>query len=276
MRQGTLWVRSESASGGQGGGRVPRYLVNPEHDKKRHLRLELVHKLTVIDPLRQGWHLLYLNSRFPRPAGRGETDMESFLETIRNPDVAYLFLMLAILGIGVEILTPGVGVPSVLGTFFGILAFLALVALPVNPLGIVLILLSLAFFVAEAIRRPRGLFILIGMASLAIGSFFLYHNGLHPSYLAIALITVAMTIILVYVSNRVVVTMRKRAVTGREELIGKTVRVRTPLRPQGTVSLEGEIWTAILDQGTAQPGETVTVTGLKGLTLYVTKKEGGS
>jgi membrane-bound serine protease (ClpP class) len=197
--------------------------------------------------------------------------MQSFLDAIRTPDVAYLFLMLAILGIGVEILTPGVGVPSMIGAFFGILAFLAIVTLPVNPVGIALILLSLAFFVAEAIRRPRGLFIILGMILLVIGSLILYHNPLHPSYAAIILMTVIMTVILVYVSNHVILALRKRAVTGREELPGKVVSVLSPLRPRGTVSLEGEIWSAILDEGNAQKGEKVVIKGLNGLTLLVAK-----
>jgi membrane-bound serine protease (ClpP class) len=203
--------------------------------------------------------------------------VQNFLDAIRTPDVAYLFLMLAILGIGVEILTPGVGLPSIIGTFFGILAFLAIVALPVNPMGIALILLSLAFFVAEAIRRPRGLFIILGMVLLLIGSFILYHSPLHPSYAAIILMTFIMTVILVYVSNHVVVALRKRVVTGREDLPGKVVSVLSPLRPKGTVLLEGEIWSAILEEGNAQKGEKVVVTGLNGLTLLVAKTttEGG-
>ncbi len=65
---------------------------------------------------------------------------------------------------------------------------------------------------------------------------------------------------------------RRQATTGREELLGKTAIVRTALKPEGTVFHEGEIWTAVLDKGRAEPGEEVLITKFKGLKLFVTKE----
>jgi membrane protein implicated in regulation of membrane protease activity len=48
--------------------------------------------------------------------------------------------------------------------------------------------------------------------------------------------------------------------------------VKLVLNPRGTVSVHGELWEAILDEGRADPGEEVTVTDVKGLKLRVTKK----
>ncbi len=58
-----------------------------------------------------------------------------------------------------------------------------------------------------------------------------------------------------------------------ERAIGKTAVVKVALKPEGTVLYEGELWTAILDQGEADPGEEVVITGIKGLKLYVAKKK---
>ncbi len=201
--------------------------------------------------------------------------MQGFLDAIRTPDVAYLLLLMMILGIGIEILTPGIGITSLVGIISGIFAFLSLEALPVNPWGIVLILLSLAFFVLEAIRRPRGLLVVAGMASFLVGSLFLFHGGVHASYALIVPTTVIITPILVLISQRVVVAQRKKAITGREELKGKVVVVNTILQPQGTVKLEGEIWSAILKEGEAKPGEEVVIDRVEGLKLYVSKREKG-
>ncbi len=66
---------------------------------------------------------------------------------------------------------------------------------------------------------------------------------------------------------------RRQATTGRDELPGKTAIVRTALKPEGTVFHEGEIWTAVLDKGRAEPGEEVLITKVEGLKLYVTKKQ---
>ena len=65
---------------------------------------------------------------------------------------------------------------------------------------------------------------------------------------------------------------RTQALAGREDLIGKTAEVMTVMKPKGVVFIQGERWTAILDEGRAQPGEEVIITKVDGLKLWVTKK----
>lgn len=72
---------------------------------------------------------------------------------------------------------------------------------------------------------------------------------------------------------RVVRTHLKQPTTGREELRGKVATVKAVLKPEGQVFYKGELWTAILDQGEAQPGEEVIITKTEGLKLHVTRKE---
>ena len=91
----------------------------------------------------------------------------------------------------------------------------------------------------------------------------------------IILVAVCFAAFLAFVINRVVAAHRRQATTGREELPGKIAVVRTALNPKGTVLHEGEIWTAILDQGRAEPKEEVIIERFDGLKLYVTKKEKG-
>ncbi len=64
----------------------------------------------------------------------------------------------------------------------------------------------------------------------------------------------------------------RRSVTGREGLVGQTAIAKTPLSPRGTVFLEGENWTAVLEEGRVEPGEEVVVTGVNNLVLSVVKK----
>jgi membrane-bound serine protease (ClpP class) len=65
---------------------------------------------------------------------------------------------------------------------------------------------------------------------------------------------------------------RNRVSAGREDLIGQTALVETALSPRGTVMVEGEYWTAVLDNGTAEPGEEVKISRVEGLKLYVTRQ----
>ncbi len=66
---------------------------------------------------------------------------------------------------------------------------------------------------------------------------------------------------------------RQQATAGREELIGKTAEAKTVMEPKGTVFIQGERWTAILDKGRVEPGEEVIITKVEGLKLRVTKKD---
>ena len=65
---------------------------------------------------------------------------------------------------------------------------------------------------------------------------------------------------------------RNRIAAGKEELVGRTAEVETPLEPRGIVFVDGERWTAIMEQGTAEPEEEVIITRVEGLRLIVNKK----
>ena len=64
---------------------------------------------------------------------------------------------------------------------------------------------------------------------------------------------------------------RNRVAAGREDLIGKTAEVKVALKPKGVVFVEGERWTAELDEGQAKLGEEVLISRVEGLKLWVTK-----
>ena len=66
---------------------------------------------------------------------------------------------------------------------------------------------------------------------------------------------------------------RREILAGREELIGKTAEVKTVMNPKGTVLIQGELWTAILEAGRAVPGDEVVITKVDHLRLSVTKSE---
>ena len=200
--------------------------------------------------------------------------IEGFLYAITDPNIAYILLSLAILGITVEIFNPGLIFPGIFGAISGLMAFYSLGMLPVNYAGILLMVLAFGLFVAEAFTPTFGLLTAGGITSLVIGSLILFKGGplFQVNIGLIIVVAVCFAAFLAFVINRVVVAHRRQATTGREELLGKTATVRTALNPEGTVLHEGEIWTAILDQGRAEPREEVIIKRFDGLKLYVTKK----
>jgi membrane-bound ClpP family serine protease len=76
----------------------------------------------------------------------------------------------------------------------------------------------------------------------------------------------------VFVIYAIVKGQRRKLSVGVEEMIGKEAVVQTTLNPKGTVLAEGELWTAIAEDSTIEPGEEVIITKVEGLKLWVTKK----
>ena len=88
----------------------------------------------------------------------------------------------------------------------------------------------------------------------------------------IVIIAIIAIVLIVFIVNRAIRAHRLQASAGKEELIGKSALVDTALEPKGVVFIQGERWTATLDQGRVEPGEEVIVTKVDGLKMRVTKK----
>jgi len=200
--------------------------------------------------------------------------IEDFLYTLADPNIAYILLSLAMLGLMVEISNPGLIFPGVVGGICLLLAFYSLGMLPVNYAGVLLIVLAFGLFIGEVLTTTFGLFTAGGVTSLIIGSLILFKGGplfqIDPWLIA----TVAIFVggLFAFIISRVIRAHRRQASTGREELIGKTAVVKVALEPEGTVFLKGERWTAVSETGRVEPEETVIITRVDGLKLHVTKK----
>ncbi len=204
--------------------------------------------------------------------------IEGFLYAIADPNIAYLLLSVATLGIMVEIFNPGLIFPGVVGGVSLLLAFYSLGVLPVNYAGILLIVLAIGLFVGEVLTTTFGIFTVGGVVALVIGSLILF-QGASPVFRVdpwlIATVTIIITGALSFVIHRAVSIHRRQAKTGREELIGKTAAVKIALNPEGTVFYKGERWNAVSEEGEIKPGEEVIISRVDGLVLYVNKKQPG-
>jgi membrane-bound serine protease (ClpP class) len=201
--------------------------------------------------------------------------VEKFLYTIADPNIAYVLMSLAMLGIMAEIFNPGLIFPGIIGGICLLMAFYSLGVLPVNYAGILFIVLAFGLFIGEVLTTSFGLFTVGGVVSLVIGSLLLF-QGAPPLFRVdpwlIATVTIIISSALAFIIHRAISIHRKQATTGREELLGKKAVVRVALTPAGTVFYKGERWSAILESGEAKPGEEVIIDRVDGLTLYVKKK----
>ncbi|MFH1032093.1 MAG: nodulation protein NfeD [Chloroflexota bacterium] len=200
---------------------------------------------------------------------------EDFLNVIGDPTIAYLLLGIAMLGIMVEIYSPGLIFLGVIGGICLFLGLYSLGVLPVNWAGVLLIVLAFGLFIAELFTPGFGLLASGGIISLILGSLILFKGGplfrVNPWLVAVTVIIIAG--FLFFVGNRVIQAHRRQATTGREELVGKTATVKAALQPEGMVLFKGELWDAVSNTGNVEPGEEVIINKVEGLKLYVTKKQ---
>jgi membrane-bound serine protease (ClpP class) len=201
--------------------------------------------------------------------------IERLLFTLSNPNIAYLLMSLAIIGIFVELTNPGAIFPGVFG---GISLFLALYSLgTLEAYWAALLLIALAFglIIAEVFVASHGLLGAGGVASMIAGSILLFSGSpafsIHPGL--IAGVAIFLTGFFIFAFRAVIRTHHQPQTWGSEGMVGQTAVVRTPLNPRGTVAGLGELWEATIDQGSAEPGEEVVITEVRGLKLTVTKKE---
>ena len=202
------------------------------------------------------------------------TSVESFLHVISDPNVAYILLALALLGIAVEFANPGAILPGVVG---GIALFLSLYSLGIlgaSWAGVLLMFLAFAMLVAEAFVPSHGLLAAGGVASMLMGSFLLFSGTVFTvNRWLVWGMALGLGAFFFFVISQVVRTHRQPQQTGREGMAGMTAVAKTPLNPRGTVLAHGELWEAISLEGPIQEGEEVVIQRLEGLKLWVTRKK---
>lgn len=202
--------------------------------------------------------------------------IEKFLQTISNPNVAYILFTLASIGLITEISNAGMVFPGVVGGISLFLAFYSLGVLNAYWGGLALILLAIGLFIAEYFTASFGLLTTGGVVSLVMGSLILFSHspGVEVNRGLIAGVTTATTAFCIFVIGAIIRGQRRRKATGAEGMIGRTAIAKTPLDPTGTVQSEGELWTAITESDKIAPGEEVVISKVETLKLWVTRKSG--
>ena len=221
---------------------------------------------------------IVLETKDSRVQENGMSFIERFLHAISDPNIAYILLSVGSLGIILELYNPGSIFPGVAGAISLLMAFYSLSVLNAYWAGILLIVLAFALFVAEVFTANFGLLTAGGIASLVTGSLLLFSGGpsmfgLDIDWWLIVVVVIGIVAFFTFVIQAVVRTQRQKQPTAADGLIGMEAEVKTTLNPKGTVSIHGELWEAIVDDGEVGPGEEVIVTEVKGLRLRVSKKK---
>ena len=102
---------------------------------------------------------------------------EKLLNIISDPDIAYILLMLGLLGLLFELFNPGIIFPGIIGFISLVLAFYALNTLPVNYAGLALIVFGVILLLLEIKVVSHGMLAIGGIVALLTGSLMLIRPG---------------------------------------------------------------------------------------------------
>jgi membrane-bound serine protease (ClpP class) len=201
------------------------------------------------------------------------TKVERIRNAISNPNVAYVLMMLGMLGIFFELSNPGVILPGVIGTISLLLALFAFQTLPVNYAGVLLILLALVLLIAEINVVSYGMLTVGGLVAMVLGSLLLFDSP--EPWLRLSWKVILMTVLVaagffVLIVRKAVTAQRRPQTTGREGLIGEEGTALSSIDPEGKVFIHGEYWDAHSDAAIAA-GDRVMIEAVEGMQLKVRK-----
>lgn len=193
------------------------------------------------------------------------------LAIITNPSVALILMMIGIYGLIFEFANPGFVLPGVAGGICLLLALFALQLLPINYAGLGLIVLGLAFIVAEAFLPSFGALGIGGTLALVIGTVMLIEPEAQgygvalPFVIALGLTSALIVFAIVAMAVK---ARKRRVVSGAESIVGASGVVLEDMQSQGWARVQGESWRVVSNTPLAR-GQKVRVTGIDGLTLSV-------
>lgn len=194
-----------------------------------------------------------------------------FLSFLTNPNIAYILMLIAIYGLFFELSNPGLILPGVAGIIALFLVLYAFQLMPINYVGLSLVLIGIGFMVLEVLISSFGMIGFGGVIAFIIGSVMLFNDNESGYYLTWPLILIMSIISISFffmLLSLAVKSHKKAIVTGKEGLIGSKGVVLNVMNEQIVVRVLGEIWEARSSQ-MLDRGQKIRVAQVNGLILWV-------
>ncbi len=198
-----------------------------------------------------------------------------FLQTITNPNIAYILMLVGIYGLIFEFSSPGAILPGTVGAISLLLALFAFQVLPINYAGLALIALGVALMVAEAFQPSFGVLGIGGVISFATGSVILIDTDLPGYGIDIGIIagfTVSTVAFFLIALGMVFRNRRNPIISGHEQMIGAGCVAVEDFEQKGRVRVHSEIWQASSEKP-MKKGQHGEVEDIEGLVVKVKAKD---
>ncbi len=210
--------------------------------------------------------------------------VQSFLHTLDDPNIAFILLVLGVLLVAVEFFHPTL-LMGLAGALCLALSFYGSGSLPLNVLGVVLVVLGIGMIVLEPNLPSHGVLTIGGIFVFVVGAVAFYGSpGPFRPTVSVAWPIIGVTAAAAAAYGLILVgsLMRLRrqplpvgaGLVGFEKVVGQVGEVRRELAPVGTVYVGREEWSAHTRDGSPLPRDTkIRVVGQEGLTLIVERVE---
>lgn len=194
------------------------------------------------------------------------------LQTLADPNIAFLLLTLGTLGLLYELASPGVGIAGATGATALLLALFSLSVLPVSVVGLLLLAVAIGLFVAELFAPGVAGFAFGGAVVLVLSAVFLFDDGQGVSVdLALVLPTAIVVAAATVLAGRFAARTRKlpSVSTGADVFTGQSVTVREAEGITGSAFAEGAWWSLRSVGPPLQAGGTARIVAVEDLILIV-------
>lgn len=213
---------------------------------------------------------------------------EEVARFVTSPIVIPILLSIASIGLIVELYTPGFGVAGTMGLIALVLFFYGhIIAGLAGMEAVILLILGIILLILE-IFVPGGILGILGAGAIVTSLLMSGYDFTHMSLsILIALVSAIVTFAILYrtvgkekgLFQKLILSDRTTSDKGyvsqqnRIELIGKSGKSVTPLRPAGIAIIDGERLDVVTVGTFIEKGKTIEVVGVEGVRIVVQEKE---
>lgn len=193
------------------------------------------------------------------------------MDFLLDPNIAYLFLLGGVVLAFLAIVTPGTGMLEVGAIFCFLLAGYAVYNLPMNWWALLILLLSVVPFLYAVQKPKRELFLGVSIFLLVLGSVFLFAvDGWKPAVnpLVALFSSGVVAAFLWIVVRKSIQAADARPAHDLGILVGQMGEARTAVHQEGSVYINGELWSA-KSVSEIPAGSHVLVVAREGFVLVV-------
>lgn len=212
------------------------------------------------------------------------TPAEKLARLITSPYVVPILFIIGLIGIAIELFTPGFGIPGFIGVLaFGLYFFGHFIAGFAGMESILLFIAGMILIIIELFIPGFGIFGILGVIALIAGVVMAAYDAVFG--LSVLLIAMVVTVLVIVVAARYmggrgawkkfVLSDKQQNEIGyvsqssHKELLGQHGRTVTPLRPSGAMLLNEKRYDVISEGGFIAANQPVVVVHVEGTRVVV-------